>query len=186
MRKLLLSDEQHALLVEILRRNVEEDFDTERGALLRICEAAPVVPRCSCTYEAGDSDCPAHLTDPETGEPIGDWSKKPPLDVLSPEATTMLDRALGEGPAPFIEAATAGWQELRLTGDTVIDPAGYRVAFKCALSVQLSKRENECARCLAPWDSCACVGGPRTADSMRGDGQVRSDWGERGEKDEQP
>lgn len=32
-------------------------------------------PGCECVLEEGDSDCPVHPSDPETGEPIGDWHR---------------------------------------------------------------------------------------------------------------
>ena len=38
---------------------------------------------CSCVEEAGDSDCARHPTNPETGEPIGEWHAFfPSVDVL--------------------------------------------------------------------------------------------------------
>ncbi len=38
-----------------------------------VMSLALVGERCQCTHEAGDSDCPIHPTDPETGDPIGTW-----------------------------------------------------------------------------------------------------------------
>lgn len=41
--------------------------------ILLKCDSDRPVVRCRCTHEAGDSDCDVHPTDPETGEPIGNW-----------------------------------------------------------------------------------------------------------------